>query len=289
MSYVHKTEPLLEKFKMALLTGHLDLPYQKHSDQQIFTSYSLQRSGQHLVINWICLGLLDVIHLNHCRFFFKGKRFVLTPKTGRRIIYSETETDDSGRQGRLSFRKSLPLTSPRNLFYSIEDKSCFESMYSDLVRLTHKTIIIIRDPANWLASSLEHGRSTKKQIQKKIEIFIDFLELANGVRSVKKDMVIINYNKFISSRSYRGSIASALGLMSLERAETALVNTPNFGGGSSFSENKKRSRITERWRDYQSNKNFVELLNNKKLVELSIKYWGSCPGFSELGLSSPKN
>ena len=259
-------------------------PFDQNYDQNIIRTFGLQRSGQHLVIEWISRGLIDVIHLNHCRFYPSGLSLVLKPVTGRRVIYSEGTVDDSGIQGRNNFQSSLPSKSYRNLLYSLEDVSLKDVMIQKLDQLFKtKTVLILRDPVNWLASSIQHNRSSKEALLRKRNILIEYLEQATLTKKyIKNNFVAINYNKFTIDPKYRQRIAEKLNLVSFEDAEKALNHTSDFGQGSSFKNLSNANNTLERWKLFQDDPFFRYALKNQNLIDLSIDFFGNVPGLSEL-------
>lgn len=265
-------------------------PFNDDYGQEIIKTFGLKRSGQHLVIEWISRGLVNVIHLNHCRFFRSGFSYVLTPFAGRRVIYSDGIVNDSGIQGRDNLNSSLPSEPYQNLLYSIEDISLNDPMIQKLDEsFSAKTILILRDPANWLASSLQRKKSSKQYLLKTRDILIEYLEQATLVKSYTRGQCIaINYNKFIVDRRYREQLAQRLGLVSFENAEQAMKHTPSFGGGSSFKENSQNNNTLERWKHFQDDSFFRRTLNNKRLIDLSIEFFGMFPGLNEMKLNNPE-
>ena len=80
-----------------------------------------------------------------------------------------------------------------------------------------------------------------------------------------------------TSKNYREKLSNKLGLADFENAETALTNTPDFGGGSSFESNENSSFFT-RWEKYRDNDMFRYLIEDKELIELSKIYFSELPG-----------
>lgn len=270
----------------SLLPVRYSEPFDENYNQNILRTFGLQRSGQHLVIEWISRGLINAIHLNHCRFYPSGFSLVLTPITGRRVIYSKDAVNDSGIQGRENFQSSLPPASYYNLLYSLEDVSLRDEMIQKLDRsFRSKTVLILRDPANWLASSIQHNRSSKENLLSKRNILIEYLEQATLVKNhVRSNFVAINYNKFTIDHKYRKHIAERLNIVSFENAEKALNHIPNFGKGSSFSTSHNINNTLERWKLFQNDPFFRYVLQDQYLVDLSTKFFGRVPGLSDLTL-----
>jgi len=245
------------------------------SQKSIFTSFGLQRSGQHLIIEWICRGLQpDAIHFNHCRFFREGFGYKLTPVAGRRVLYYNKTINDSGIQGRENLQSSLPDVLPSNLFFSIEDINPLELDYKKLLN-AHKVLsfIVLRDPANWLASGLRHGLHDSESLQRNKDTLKMYLKIALHKIMLVKGCQDVNYNRFCQDFDYRCKLSEVFDQFDLDYAEKALDNTPSFGGGSSF-KNKKSSNVFDRWKEYQRDKVFRSILNDRELLELSNAYFG---------------
>ena len=259
------------------------VPFDASGQQRLMTSFGLQRSGQHLVIDWICRGIKDVVHLNHCRFTRKGITKVLTPLTGRRVIYRDGGKDDSGVQGRDKLKTSLPAELPETLFYSVESVSLKSGSFKNLLKKFRPlTIVIVRDPANWLASSLAHGQA-KATLSKNIQVLKEYLQFSlDAISENEPDCLSIDYTKFIASENYRNRLASRLGVTEVEEAEKALTSTPDFGGGSSFGKTETTTTLC-RWMKYQDNPFFRSALADAHLIELAHQFFENPPGLPRPG------
>ncbi|MAS96513.1 MAG: hypothetical protein CMO55_25270 [Verrucomicrobiales bacterium] len=253
--------------------------------KSIFVSFGLQRSGQHLMIEWICRGLLpDTLHLNHCVFFRDGLSFKLTPFNGRRVIYCNETIDDSGAQGQSDFNKSLPYPSPQHLFFSLEDRSPEENDEKAFIK-SHNPFLVffLRDPANWLASGLRHGLHDPESLRDNKEILKLYLEIALKHKQLNSKYIDINYNRFCQDIQYRSKLSTCFKPFNFKHAEHALEKIAKFGGGSSFSNGATSSSNTfDRWRDYEHDETFRSILNDRKLLELSQNYFGDIPAISFL-------
>ena len=248
-----------------------------NSGNQLFLSFSMQRSGQHLVIDWICRGLnSSAAHFNHCRLYptFKGLR--LKPMVGRVTLYSKEEIVDSGKIGRNRVGDFLENANYEKEFFSMEDVLPTEINYKYLCKKYQQPIIIIlRDPANWLASSLKHPKFNNGQIKAKLKKYERFLELAFN-KSEFHQMYFISFNRFILDYSYRSDLAKKLNLGSIALAEEALNRVPDFGGGSSFEGNSSINSIDvcDRWKEYETDEFFRMSMKNDRLNLLSKEFFG---------------
>ena len=263
-----------------------DVPFDKRNPQDTYISFGLQRSGQHVIIDWICRGFVDAIHLNHCRFFKKDHdRVVLSPKRGRRVIYTASMVHDSKVQGRNNYERSLPASPQCKLLYSLEDIRLSDAGINHIIQKYHHCkILILRDPANWLASSIQLRRFTKETLAKKVAVLKEYLEFANRTAQNRgPNWLVINFNRFIEEPDYRRELGRELQIKSFEMAEEALKLTPTFGGGSSFrGEDDPASHPLNRWVKFSSDPFFLSTLSDSELIAQSEYFFGKSTGISQL-------
>lgn len=136
-------------------------------------------------------------------------------------------------------------------------------------------VVILRDPANWLASTFRHPKTTPARIRNKLGKFRRLLEMA--VRNpVHENVVFINYNQFIADAPYRVRLANDLGLISLEQADSALERVPDFGGGSSFEGLAEQASldVEQRWRQYEHDSAYRQALSDPVLRRMANEFFG---------------
>lgn len=258
----------------------IEPPYQNHNTIRIVT-LSLQRSGQHAVINWLCSQMINVIHFNHCRFERTCLSYKITPINNRIVIYKENNKYDSGVQSREAANSILSkIDSYERLLYSFEDVDPNNILLNNYIHHIDPTVIlIIRDPYNWLASSIKHGQSSPVMLALKKEIIVKYLEQALEVTNhIKHPVVTINFNDWVTRISYRKEVIRKLDLPFSEAADNALQEVPDFGGGSSFDGTRSNTsnsnmNVFDRWKDYVDNPVFRKLLNDKHLIELTESFF----------------
>jgi hypothetical protein len=263
------------------LPARYDKPFDASGQSRLLTTFALQRSGQHVVIDWICRGLVDALHLNNCRFYREGWSVILTPMMGRRVVYSRDAIQDSGVQGRRAYRRSLPERTPANLVYSLENQSLnHQSARRLLARFHPYVVVILRDPANWLASSIRHGLHDRATLKANIAVLKEYLRFAHEHLSNGSGRgVAINFNRFTNDDGYRRALAEKLELAGFDRAEDALRHTPDFGGGSSFkAEQGQSTSVHDRFLEYQSDPFFQAALQDPELIALAEPFFISLPG-----------
>ncbi|WP_347100783.1 hypothetical protein [Sagittula stellata] len=242
---------------------------------QLYFSFSPQRSGQHLVIDWLCRGLDDILHVNHARLRRRGLFRHIEPLAGRVVLYKGEIVTDTGRielgklppVGDMTFRKE---------FWSAEDICPLDPSYRDFGgSIPQKAIVILRDPANWLASTFRMGRWAAKDFERKVGIYRQTLQFCLENRG-NPQWSFICFNDFVSSPDFRKALSTEFADHDLSRAERALDEVPDFGGGSSFSglSDKVGTSVQERWHAYIDDPDFLRLLRTPDLRPLSKSFFG---------------
>lgn len=277
---------MLKKFANDILIGSgparlSDKLHRKGND--VFFSFSPQRSGQHLVIRWICLGLGEILHVNHVRGFPRLGGPVLLPMAGRTTLYSDTKEEDSGKRSphRLpNLANSSACYSTE--FWTLEDIAPDDPLYTEAIGYTDnfggdrlKTFLILRDPANWLASSRKHGKWGPAKLREKVEIYLRTLRVARE-SAERDDTVTIRFNDFVTDATYRAALSEQIPEHRLDRAEPALSEVPDFGGGSSFSGHSgvAGEGVSDRWRTYAADAEFRDLLSGEELRQIANEVFG---------------
>jgi len=259
-------------------------------DTKVYISISSQRSGQHLIIRWLCENISDVVHFNHCYFYRKNMFYHLTPINGRRVIYRDGKIDDNLWPGRekLDCDHIRKLSFP-NMLFSMEDVALSNNFVKRIVNIRENIhpVVILRDPYNWLASTMKKDGDSQQLLEKKKRFYIQYLEQALGENDyLKKNVTTINYNKFLIGPAYRESLCDEMNLYLSQRAEESLQDVPTFGGGSSFSGHDGDIKLIEsvflRWKSYKNNSLYRRLLDDERLVSLTNAYFGEFPYRQEI-------
>jgi hypothetical protein len=154
--------------------------------------------------------------------------------------------------------------------------------------LARQTIVILRDPANWLASFKKHYENHPNLNQKLINAMMMYKKhLRFALQHIDNPTPfthIINYNEFIQNQSYRALTSKKLGIHDLQKAESTLATIPENGGGSSFTKLQANPKVDTRWQTYRTDTVYLNLLNDKELIHLSTQFFKKIPGFNEMGL-----
>ena len=253
----------------------------KGNHTRSFVSYSVMRSGQHLILDWLSRGLKNTFHLNHCWIERNGFCYTfmnwdhLTFKSGSLIEHSK------GLSGQKSIERSLQENS-YNCIYSFENQTGEDLIHKRfLSKIKGTKIYIIRDPYNCIASNLKlhykQGTDPKREIKNRAKILSTLLGAASQTEDHR---IVINYNKFVQSKDYRCKLASDLGLNESHGSE-ALDYVPDFAGGSSFSGLDQapslKQNVLERWREFESDSLYRDALSEGHLRQLAREFFWDCP------------
>ena len=240
-------------------------------DGRVIFSFAMQRSGQHVIIDWICRGYPRAAHFNHCLKRKTGLGESVVPMGYSKYkLYSESGIVDK----RLDF-KSVECNT---IFYSFENWDLNDVLLDSLSdRFDTTNIIIVRDAFNWLASTVRHNTFKGADLRSRIDVLKCYYKEAIRVQEDESGrFVVVKYNDFISDSDYRKRIATRLGMDDYEIAEEALGIVPPEGGGSSFSGRKKPSQeaLFNRWRKFVDDEEYRVLIRDPELLELNANLFG---------------
>lgn len=246
-----------------------------------FVTLSLKRSGQHAVINWLCTQARDIVHFNHCNFERRNACYWITASTNRVVQYKGSEKFDNGVQQRDDLIQLLSrIDNYKQLLYSFEDFDVeHKQLRKYILKESPTVVIIIRDPYNWLASTLKRKDCDYEQLVKKKRVLIKHLEYALHLKKYPGyPLIFINYNKWVTDQEYRKEICRLLAIPFSDSLDKAILEVPDFGGGSSFSgartiTEKFSSNVFYRWKEFISDSLYRELLDDNYLAELSRSFF----------------
>ena len=276
-----------------------------------FRVAGLQRSGNHAILNWLmaqCLG--NAILFNDIKSesdpFYSMEEY-LEFRAGRKrkqINFWQEEHLRPKRMAdlRLYLESEFPVI--ENMICSFEDlpltrvarsqnlrsgsmEGCSEGVVTDL--------LVIRDPFNLFASRYKIWNSLSGIKDKKtlIEIWKEYAREALGVTSTLNERkVVVNFNNWFSSVSYRERLSQKLGL---EFSDRGLNDISSVGVNSSFDGvvyqgRAQEMRVLERWKHFENDESFRQFFQDPELLTLSDELFGEITGTPEwLGRSIPSH
>ncbi len=246
------------------------------------TFFAMKRSGHHAIINWMSyLFPKPIFYLNNVIPFtnpLKDQHAILTAKQS--------------------------VANNHHFTHNISDPYAFMLNYEDLelnsqikkVRPNNPfpkpkytfNILIVRDLLNLTASRIKHYPQ-KEMIAKIPILWNNHILEATNVTNFLSNKIVINYNQWFISESYRRSIANSL---HLPFSDEGLEKVLSFGGGSSFdgvskNEQAQQMKVLNRYQDYLENELFRSVTNDQYLMELNEKlFQSSTISQSDLSLSN---
>ena len=247
--------------------------------------YGMRRSGNHVVLNWINYGFPKITHLNNLNIYGNLNLKLLPSQVT--FFEASKEISEIGylKYSRVDYQMNNQICNSEQIICSFEDKHVnlnFLKLYAS------KTVIILRDPANWLSSFFKLVNDNSdikiKSYSKKIHTYKSYLKYALEYKSFPTDLIVINFNKFVMDYNYRKEISQRFEGHNFKKSETVLNIVPKNGGGSSFDKLKKNPSTGDRWKYYKEDALFKSLLADKELIALATIFFDSLPGYKEMGL-----
>lgn len=241
----------------------------KAPDSNCLSIFALKRSGHHLIIDWICRGHSRALHLNNCKFKLIKGMYATVPHWGRANIYQQDEIWDSGNNGASHLIDHVDDRSFCAIITSFENPDFGDVRIQRLAK--KKSIFVIRDPFNWLASMINHPQMEKMKPNEYLNLYKFFYRESNNIVDADASF-LINYNRFIGESEYRAQIHSQLGLGNFEFCEQALTESSRFGGGSSFgSKSVKPNAFLERWRHIVGTDAYTIFVRDEEVKALTLQ------------------
>lgn len=190
--------------------------------------FSMRRSGQHGVINWIVENAESAEHYDDCQFL--GDKGIIK-RAGGRVITKATF------QNIKTFRRLLTVVNGED--QQVKD---FSNWFPE--RVPYKQAVLLRDPYNMMASRIKGGH-TKIGFPADLEMWKQL-----AMDALKDNIFIIKFNNWFQNIEYRKTLASTLGF-SLPFMDLGLQKvgkgTSSFDGGK-FNGKAQEMDVLNRWR-----------------------------------------
>jgi hypothetical protein len=248
----------------------------------------LSRSGNHAIINWILSQA-------------KGRTCFLNCAEGKTNPFASARPLSSGlpfETNSLDFdweQEQTDVLSPKDLLvHSYEDSflgyvchPVFEQNHDRWVgkSLERYDVLILRDPFNLFASRKRAGAalqgvhpSTAVRIWKQ-----HAREFLGQSRYLNRPHILINYNRWVTERSYRQKLAARL---EVDFTDASINTVPATGGGSSFDGSRydgaaSKMKVFERWKVYKDDPSYLQMLE-PILVDYARRLFDPFPEVNDL-------
>jgi len=255
-----------------------------------FRIVSLARSGHHGIINWIigqCHG--KVCYLNGV----KPNRNPYLTYVGKNL------KNISEKQFSVDKEKENKTLKKDYLIYSYEELPLEEIFPNDsghdhdkYVGKSSKKfdILILRDPYNYFASRLKleemglYDPNIRIKLTNKasreilVKLWLQYAkEYLGETAYLKNNKIVINFDKWVSDKSYRQELAKKL---NLKFSDVMMNKITKSGPGSSFDKLKYaddggKMKVLERWKVMKDYPFYRSIFEDKKLVQISNKIFGN--------------
>jgi len=246
----------------------------------------MRRSGGHPFINWVAsqMGRAKVLFFNDVNH---GKTL-----DGRDIDRKAVTAPLPSIAGRHRFEDVVGREHDLVLYSYESAPPADAEAVGNVVAGEHKTVLLLRDPFNTLASQAAMGRWPKDETPPQLAGWVtlwkkhaqEFIRIRDAGGPGE---VAVSYNRWLTDAAYRDTVAEALGLP--DRTDVALPQVPAQGGGSSFdgqaagAEHVTDGRHFRRWEAYKDVPWFkATFKNDPDLVALSEAIFGPIDGTEAL-------
>jgi hypothetical protein len=216
--------------------------------------YGLRRSGNHAILEWLIQNMGG-----------PGTRNVVKPK---RVIQCGdsaylNECNTYGSHAEVNRDISFCQSAFNNLIVAYEDVPTSYSLTN-----THDSqkIVILRDIFNLFSSRYKKVVSQSGIDYYKSAMPIDEVVVNKWKQHANSDAIIIIFEKWIESKDYRDSICERLGIPNHDITDTMT----NFGGGSSFTGQKKPTieELKSRSKIVNLPQEVIDRLNHPDITEI---------------------
>ncbi|HKK96124.1 MAG TPA: hypothetical protein VJ916_07435 [Anaerovoracaceae bacterium] len=235
---------------------------------ETYLFYGIKRGGHHAVIQWIANNI------------------------GKKVNFHNDAKEQAFKQGTLRYKgkfKQIVYNNKTNeecLFYNLENghlQQYQETLKSPLIKNHVRTIIIIRDIFNIMASTKKSTPSNQmhKAVTSRQRAWLEYVnEMQGNIQFTNKENThFILFNSWFKSKDYRDNKAKEIGFVNKDKGIDRV--TP-FGGGSSFDGNNYQKdansmNVLQRYKEYVNNPDYLSLFTpqidklNKEVFGFNLK------------------
>ena len=237
---------------------------------------SMMRSGHHAVLNWYSRNQFHPIrHFNDCRIL---SGVIIPDPPNLTMFYN-------GHENKYLLNESHQnhdewIKNSRKTIYSFEERD--QEYIEEAANIVHpqKTVYVVRDPLNFIASCLKHVEKYPQveqkligQMRKRLAIWKDHALKLEEKQTAQHSA--INFNLWFQHRSYRDNLARLHGFVNQDLGVNEVML---FGKGSSFDDlqyatDATKMNVLSRWETYQQNPNFRSFIS-LELTEIAERLFG---------------
>ncbi len=254
----------------------------------------LSRSGNHVFIEWLISSFQknEVYFLNNV--YPKSLIYISDQNIIKLMTNSAATSDGFDQSSKMGSQKNIEkLVTQKEMLELLKGNTknikvlimSIENNFVDILDFFQQKfinakkvfkVIILRDILNLLASRFAAEQKIIKEIMEERPDFkwhkyetdsITFgYWINNYQKSLQKDYIVFNYNKFILDKDYQKELAQKL---NIKYDKTEIVKS-KFLMGSSFKndENSDIFKYFMRWKKYENNESIHFLINQKEIQEI---------------------
>ena len=228
--------------------------------KKVYIILGMKRSGHHAIVNWIAHNHSNgFLHYNNCSSGWQRGDFTPNYRVGDTDMGIPLgQTKDI--KHRICNVEDLDLLKFRQYkMVDFESLKKFDEVYFALV---------LRDPYNWLASSIKVGGGIAPRTDSRINLWkMQAEEYLGNTCHINAPLTFVNFPKWFSSKEYRERLSYQFGMKTSHKAVDLVSNQ---GNGSSFDKlkfqnNASGMKILQRWHSFRGRKYFNDLIKDNQL------------------------
>lgn len=268
-------------------------------NDQALRIFAMRRSGHHAIVNWICHHLSGkYFFLNDCKLGFSPFESAVWPSSVVKGFFGKHHLFRPGieRQGMFTYKGTLIFNYEEADLSKVPELMDIaqEKVWIGPSRL-RRDILILRDPFNLLASKLKWAygvvdrpsKPTLEDVRLARDLWKiyarEFLDKTRHLRN----RICISYNQWFADKKYRDQLAASLGF---ENRDLGVKEVAKWGptlsqdsfDGLKFEGRAQEMRVLERWKVFEKDPFFLDLISDGELQKLSYKIFGEINGTGSL-------
>lgn len=228
--------------------------------------FGIKRAGNHMLLDWI-------INQHAGRNFFLND---LSHGNIKKTIFNDLKSNRLPSHGNIINGRDASVGGINLFLESYEDVTPSIKYHKSVSSDQKHTIVVIREFRNWICSlyKMFKDKDLNKALEKFIPLWISYAEMYINDR----DFTFVLYDKFISSKEYRDSIAGIIGVDF--RDDSSLERISSYGWASSFDGNRMDGRasemdVTNRYKEFEADEWYLKIMyENKYVLEMNERIFG---------------
>ena len=234
----------------------------------VYFIWSMKRSGAHGFEQWL------FPNINGRYLFFNNKK-VSNPSSGSPANFCDSFNGRQERWDSLVFGfedYEFPICeggirSTEDVIESITGKNRVGNVIN---------VIVLRDPLNLISSRMKTREKDKRMDvdESTVSLWVNNAMEFLGETSFLSNKMAVNFNTWFSDEGYRKRLAESFCLEFNDSGKNKVGMKGSSFDGKAYKGRASQMDVLCRWRDYQDNDEFVRLVSDDRVMELSSKIYG---------------